>query len=46
MDKKEIVKYVTYVAGGVALVSLVTVAPLQSIVLGICALANIAYVNR
>lgn len=46
MDSKTIVKYVTYVVGAVALVSLVHVAPVQVVVLGVCALANIFYVGR
>ena len=45
MDQKTIVKYATYVIGVITLASLIKVATLQVIILGICALANIFYVN-
>jgi len=46
MDKKTIVKYVTYAVSAIALVSVVNVAPVQVLVLVGSALANILYVNK
>lgn len=46
MDTKTIVKYVSYVVGAVALVTLITSAPLQVIVLAVCAGVNILYVGK
>lgn len=46
MDAKTIVKYASYVVGAVALVSLVHVAPVQVVILAVCAGANILYVGR
>lgn len=46
MDTKTIVKYVTYVASVVALISLVNVAPVQVGVLVVSAFVNILYVNK
>lgn len=46
MDTKTIVKYVTYVASAVALISVANVAPVQVGVLVVSALANIFYVNK
>lgn len=46
MSPQLIVKYVSYVVGVVALVSLIHVAQVQAIALGVCALVNIFYVKK
>ena len=46
MDTKKIVKLVSYGVSTVALISLVTVAPVQVLVLVASAGANIFYVNK
>ena len=46
MDIKTIVKYVTYGASAIALVSLANVAPVQVLVLVVSGLTNVLYVNK
>lgn len=46
MTTKEIVKYSSYVIGAITVVSLVNVAPAQVVILSLCALANLFYVNE
>lgn len=46
MDRKTIVKYVSYVVGAIALVSLFGQAPVAVLALAACAAVNILYVGR